>query len=650
MTKKIPLFILTLTVLSFNLLSQESEKDEKQTFSLRHEVVVTATRLETPEKEIASSVTVITKEDIERMKKTTVLDVLQDVSGVTIIQNGPAGGTASVLLRGANSEHTLVMMDGVVLNDPISPSRSYDLAHLSLTNVERIEILRGPQSTLYGSDALGGIINIITKKGQGKPCMNLKGFVGSYESFSGNAEISGGTEKMHYSLGTSYFRNTGFSAASAAYEGNKEKDGYRNFTIAGKFGARPMDNLEIDIVFRKLDAEIDIDNFAGAYGDDPNNVQKNSAFSIKSQIRSLFLNNRWEQKFGLALVINNRQYRNPTDDFHPFDTENGLYKSKLIKLEWQNNWFLNESNTLTLGTDFQQEQGESEYYSDGFWGPFASIFPLQKARTTGIYIQEQFKVANQLFATLGVRLDKHSQFGTSITYRLAPAYVIEKTGTKLKTTLGTAFKSPSIYQLYAPGTYWGPIGNKGLKPEKSTGWDFGIEQQILDEKILFGAVYFVNDFENLIDFEYSSGYINIGKSESQGVEFLLRAIPAKQILLDANYTRINARDKDADINLLRRPRDKFSARLNYLSGKKGNINLSFRLIGKRDDLDFSTLPSTRVTLKGYTLFDIALSYDFSQNVQIFMRLDNLFNKKYETVKGYGTPGFSFCGGLGVHLE
>jgi vitamin B12 transporter len=646
MNKKVLVFVLALTILHFNVYSQEElEKEKVSTPSIQHEVVVTATRLETPVKEIASSVTVITRERLEQSKKATVIEALQEVLGVSIIQNGPPGAAASVFLRGANSEHTLILMDGVELNDPISPSRSFDLAHLTLDNIERIEILRGPQSTLYGSDALGGVVNIITKKGQGKPRFSLSSVAGSYGTIITSAGINGSTERMHYSLGTSYFRSDGFSAASANYEGNEEKDGYRNLTIWGRLGFRLSDNLDVDLILRTLNTQIDIDNAGGAQGDDPNNVQDYNALFIKTQIRNLMLNNRWELKLGLSLVDYDRQHENPTDETHLLDSENGFFKSKLFQIDWQNNLFLHETNTFTLGIDYQQEQGESEYNSDGVWGPFSSIFPSRRAHVTGFYLQDQIRLANQFFATFGLRLDDHSQFGSAVTYRLAPAFFIEATQTKFRATYGTAFKSPSLYQLYAPGAFLGPIGNAELNPEKSIGWDIGVEQQLLGGKVLLAVTYFYNDYKDLINFDFLQGYMNIGKAESKGTEILIQARPFDDMSLNATYTRTEAKDKDTDADLLRRPKQKFSASLNYNFQKKANINLTFIRIGEQDDMDFSTFPYTRLTLPSYSLLNAAVSFNFASSFQIFCRLDNIFNKEYEMIKGYGTPGFSVYGGL-----
>jgi len=649
MTRKAPCMALAVVFLFSPLISQENSEKKKQIPPLQHKIVVTATRIETPAQEIASSVTVISREELERMKKTTVLEALEEVLGLTVIQNGPAGGAASTFIRGANSEHTLFLMDGVELNDPISPARSFDLSHFMLDSIERIEILRGPQSTLYGSDALSGVVNIITKKGQGDPKLSLSSAGGSFGTFINTAGLNGSTEKIHYSFGVNYFRSSGFSSASSEYEGNEEKDGYRNLSLSGRFGYRFNNSLELDFILRAVKTRIDVDNFGGDYGDDPNNVQKNNSLFFKGEIRTLLMNNRWEQKLGLSLVDYDRTHENPTDSAHPIDSEEGFFKSTLFKIDWQNNLFLHETNTLTFGIDHQQERGESEYYSDGTWGPYSSIFPLQRAHTTGFYIQDQIHLGSRFFSTAGIRLDKHTHFGTSTTFRLAPAYLIKGTQTKLKATLGTAFKSPSLYQLYAPATFMGPIGNENLNPEKSTGWDIGIEQYFLEGQILLSATYFKNDYKDLIQFDFLQGYTNVGRAESKGIELFIQAHSRSGLILNVSYTRTEARDLDADNYLLRRPKDKFSASILYPFLRKGNIRLSLIHIGEREDLDYSTWPAEPDTLTDYTLFNSVISYDITQQIQAFLRMDNILNEKYEMIKGYGTPGFSVYGGINLHF-
>lgn len=626
-----------------------AEDQKTQTILLQHKIVVTATRIETPAKEIASSVTVITKQELEQSKKTTVIEALREVLGLSIVQSGPAGGSATVLLRGANSEHTLVMIDGVELNDPMTPSRTYDLAHLTVDSIERIEILRGPQSTLYGSDAMAGVINIITKKGKGKPEIHLSSLGGSQRTFSGNAGITGSLKEAHYSLWISNLQTQGISAANVLLEGNSEADGYKNLSLAARVGYQLSENIVIDLSARTLQTRTDIDNFGGAFGDDPNNIQKYDSLFLKGQIRGLFLQNRWEQKLCFASVRYDRENENPIDNLHPFDSDWSKFESKLWKLDWQHNLFLHETNTLTFGVGYREEQGESESHTESVWGPSSTTFPLKKACNTGIYFQDHLRLTGQFFFTAGVRFDTHSQSGSATTYRFAPAYFIQKTGTKLKATFGTGFKSPSLYQLYAPGSTWGPIGNEHLKPEEAVSWDAGIEQSFLEGNLLVSATYFSSSFENLIDFDYTLGFVNIARATSKGAEISFQASPQDNLLFSASYTRTEAKDRDKNEALLRRPKDKFTAKLSFSYHDKGHLVFSLVYTGKREDLAWEGWTSSRVQMSPFTLFNAALSYDILPSVQLFLRLDNILDQEYETIKGYGTPGFSTFGGFQIQF-
>ncbi|MBS3818859.1 TonB-dependent receptor [bacterium] len=629
--------------------SDDSQKAKSQSSSLQHEIVVTATRVETPSQEVASSITVVTQEELEQSKKSTVVEALKEIQGLHVTQSGPRGSASSILLRGANSEHTLVMIDGVEVNDPITPARSYDLAHLTVENVERVEILRGPQSTLYGSDAMGGVINILTQKGKGKPSLHLRTQGGSYETFSGEARLSGSTDWFHYSLGASHSRTQGFSAANTLYEGNEERDGYRNLNLSARLGASLTSNLDFDLILRSTNSETELDNYGGPYGDDPNYTQKYNNHFVKGQLHGEFINNRWEQKLSISYVGFDRTHQNPTDDSHPYNSSNSQYHSSKWNLDWQNNLLLHPTHTLTWGVEFQEEKGQSEYHSQSLFGSFSSLFPSQTARNIGIYIQDQMQRAQRFFFTIGGRLDYHSQAGTALTYRVAPSYLIQSTGTRFKATLGTAFKSPSLYQLYAPATLWGPIGNPDLNPERARGWDLGVEQKLFQDKLELSATYFSNQYKNLIDFRSGRGYINVAQAYSRGTEWSFRFQPINEISLSSSYTYTDARDKKTGDRLLRRPQHKLTGnfRLHFL--QKAHLSLSFIYMGQRKDLFYMGWVSKPVTMPGYPLVNGVLSYDFSPSLQIFCRLENLLDKEYEMIKGYGTPGFSLYGGIQLDL-
>jgi vitamin B12 transporter len=638
--------VLVSTFLPFALIAGQAENEKTD---LQHEIVVTASRIATPAKEIATSVTVITKQELEQTKKTTVIEALQQVLGLSILQSGPMGGSASVMLRGANSEHTLVMIDGVEINDPITPARTYDFSHIRVEGIERIEILRGPQSPLYGSDAMAGVINIITQKGQGKPRLQLSSLGGSYRTLSGTAGLTGSMEKLHYSFWASTLTSQGFSAASSSLEGNTEADGYKNFSLSARAGYNVSDNFDLDISARLIDTRSDIDNYGSAFGDDPNNTQTYDSMYLKGHARGLFLKNRWEQKLTISHVHSKRETDNPTDEQHPLDSDRSRYKSSLVKLDWQNNVFLHKSNTLTFGAEYQREQGESSYYSESVWGPSESYFPSTKADNTGIYIQDQTRLAGVFYLTTGIRFDSHSRSGSSTTYRVAPAFFIQQTSTKLKATYGTGFKSPSLYQLYAPANVWGPIGNENLKPEQTTSWDLGIEQILWDGKVLLGGTYFSSRFENLIDYDYTQGYINIAEASSRGVEFYLEFAPDKNLAFSASYSHTVAKDLRTDELLLRRPKDKLTVNANFRFLDKGYVALSLTHIGARDDQEWIDWISTRVQMAPFTLINASLSWDILPSIQIYLRMDNLLNQRYELIKGYGTPGFSMYGGFKIQL-
>ena len=618
---------------------EKKAKEEKTKEEKTEEIVITATRIETASREVGSSITVITNQQIEERQNTTVLEVLRTVPAVDVVRSGGPGGQTSVFIRGAKSEHTLVLIDGIEMNDPITPGRSYDFANLTTDNIERIEIIRGPQSTLYGSDAIGGVINIITKRGKGKPRGFMSAEGGSFNTFTEKAGVSGGNQWANYSLGISRWDTDGISAANEK-DGNHEKDGYENTSISTRLGVTPAENLDTDFILRYINAKADIDNSGGVGGDDPNNKADSEQLFLRTQARLSLFNDLWEQKLGFSLTDLDRDYRNDTDADHPSDLDRSSYDGKILKFDWQHNLYLHETNTLTLGVENEEEKGKSKYYSESAWGPYSSNFKEKTARTTGYYLQDQVKLWDSWFTTLGVRLDDHSKFGSETTYRITSAYLVRQTGTKLKGTYGTGFKAPSLYQLYSH-----PYGDQNLDPEESTGWDIGVEQSLFDKKLILGVTYFSNEFDELIEFESgTSKYINVAEAEAKGVEVFASVRPIGDLTFRASYTYTDTEDKETGKDLLRRAQNKFGLDVNYQFMDKGNVNLSLVYVGKRDDNDYSTWPATRVELDDYVLANLAASYDITRNIQVFGRVENFLDEDYEEVKGFGTPELSAFAG------
>jgi len=607
------------------------------------EIIVTATRIKIPSKEVGSSITVITGDEIDKMQKSTIHEVLRTVPGLDVIQSGGPGSTARIYMRGAKSEHTLVLMDGVEMNDPISPGRVFDFANLSTDNIERIEIIRGPQSTLYGSDAIGGVINIITKKGRGKPDGFISVEGGSFNTFREKVGFSGGSRWINYSLGLSKYNTNGISAANEK-DGNHEKDGYKNDSLSARAGITPNDTFSMDFILRWNSAEFDMDNMGGAGGDDSNNIGESEQFFFRTVANIVMLNDIWEQKLGFSMVDYNRYFRNDTDDNHPDELSKDSYTGKLLKFDWQHNIYLNEKNTLILGIETEEEKGKSKNYFKNHHINHTSTFGEKIARTTGYYIQDHINIWDALSVTLGARLDDHDEFGEKTTYRITSAYTVRETGTKIRGSYGTGFKTPSLYQLYSE------YGDKDLDPEESVGWDVGIDQFFFSNKISIGATYFNNELENLIYFDDSkSKYKNISKAVTEGLEFLLSAEVSNNLTLNASYTFTDTEDKRTGKDLLLRPRDKYAINIDYSFSNRSNIGLDVIYIGDRYDTDYSSNLPVRVKLKEYVRVDLAANYDINKNIQIFGRIENIFDEDYEEVKGYGTPGISAYAGLKLKI-
>ncbi len=604
-------------------------------------VVVTATRIETPVEEVGSDVTVIGKEEIKKSQKKTVADLLRSVGSLDVVRTGGPGSSTSVFIRGAKSEHTLVMIDGVEMNDPISAGRTFNFADLTVDNIERIEIIKGPQSTLYGSDAMGGVINIITKKGSGRPSAFVSGEAGSFSTYRESAGVSGGTSLVNYSLSLSREDTDGISAA-AAKDGNTESDAYENTTVAGRFGLSPLEYLSLDLTARYTDARHDIDNGGGPGKDDPNNTTESKRFYFRTSASLFLLDGVLENTIGFSLTDHQRENNNGKDPLHPTSLSVSSFDSRLKKTDLQSTLRMGKAGTLTAGIEYEEEEGESKYHSESAWGPYTSNFSNQKARNTGYYAEESIGLLDRLFITAGVRSDNHNRFGSETTYRVTGAYRIKETGTTLKATFGTGFKAPTLYQLFSR------YGDIHLLPETSTGWDAGIEQTLADGRISLGATYFSNNFDDLIDFDSAtSKYKNISGAETNGVELSVALNPIDALTIRTRYTYTDTLDRSTGMSLLRRAANRVNVNIGYDFSERGNLNMDINYVGTRDDRDYSTFPATRVTLGPYTLVDLAASYALTKNVTITGRIENLLDQDYQEVAGFGTPGIGAYGGVRV---
>jgi vitamin B12 transporter len=614
-----------------------------------NDVVVSATRTNSNTLELANSISVIDSEQISNSNSNNVFDILKNETGISFTRQGGNGSLSNLYIRGANSSHTLVLIDGVEVNLNNDPSGVYDFSALPIDNIERIEVLRGPQSTLYGSDALAGVINIITKKGYGLPKFSLLTEGGSYNTYKAVAGINGSIQKFNYSVSLSRTGSDGFSAASEKY-GNTEKDGYTFNNLSSILGYDLTKNTEINFYTRFTKSKSDYDQFGGMLGDDPTYVFNQEEVSFRGEAKIKLLKGDWNQKLGLSFIRNVRKYSFDTSAASIYYSHS-LYDGRKYKFDWQNDFQLSNSNLLTAGIDLEFDEASSEYYAFTFLSPpdFASIIPMKDTRNIGAYLQDQLKFDEGFFVTLGLRLDDHNKFGSQFTYRIAPAYILWETGTKFKATIGTGFKAPSLYYLYDPS-----YGNESLNPEKSFGWDAGIEQFFFSKNISLGTTLFYNKFTDMFGFDYLTfKTININQAITKGIELFLEAKPYDNLQLKANYTYTDARDisrnsANFDTKLLRRPESKVGFYASYTFIPKANINAEVIWVGTREDINFSLFERTE--LKGYVLLNLAAHYNIFDFLRLNARLENLLDTDYEEVFGYATPGLSFYGGINLTID
>lgn len=581
-------------------------------------IVVTATRTATPLSQIASSVTVISAEEIEEKQQNRVIDVLRSVPGVNIVQSGSVGGQTSVFLRGTDSRHTLVLIDGIEYRDVSTIGGIPRLEHLTTDNVAQIEVVRGAQSVLYGSDAIGGVINIITKKG-GQPSGFASVEAGSYNTWIEKAGFSVGSEKTSASFAVSRLDSDGFSAANEK-DGNTEDDGLKNTNFSLNLGAQLSETFEFRINAHVVDSENEIDSYAsGSFADSDAEIDSQEKAARVEGIFHLY-DERWQLALGSSFTDNDRTGTGSGwYDNYTFDGETAKFDVK--------NTIEFGSHVVVIGAETEKEEFKSSSSGSG------------SARNNAVFAQEQFNTGD-FSAAIGVRYDHHNHFGSEVTWRVAPTYTIAATGTRLKGSVGTGFKAPSLFHLYYP---YG--GNENLDAETSRGWDLGVEQQLLDSSVIVAVTWFYNDIDDYIDwyddgdydFFDGDGYRNIDSLETSGVESTVEWYPNEILDFKLGYTYTDAKENDTT-RKVRIPLHKGTFDVNLYPLDDVQVNLNLIYTGERDDTNNRVLDS-------YTLVNLAASWQVSDNFKVFSRVDNLFDKEYEEVSGYGTAGLSAYAGV-----
>jgi len=613
------------------------------------EVVVTATRTpSTLDKVGGNSVTVITAEDIQAKGLLTVEEALKGIPGIDISATGGLGSNTSVILRGADSKNTLILVDGVMFNDPSSANRGADLGNLSVDNIERIEVVRGAMSVLYGSNATAGVINIITKTGTGKASVYGSAEAGSYNTWRLSGGSSGAINKFNYSVSVSRTETDGFSMADVdnsqiLHNGNtSEDDGWENTTVSGKVGVDITPDFDINGTLRYLNSGTHIDDyyFTGGFVvdqlganflPDPNGSKQqrveNEFLGYKIDAHGHFLNRLLESTL---YYQGSTHYRDGFDgngnksyDFDGMTNEVGIQGTLNIK----------DMNLVHVGASYWQEDMQS-----------TSSNIDRDADITSFWLQDQVLILDGLDIIAGVRFDAHDRFGDVTTFRIAPAYIIDRTQTMLKASYGTGFRAPSLFELYSS------YGNPNLKEEKSRGWDIGFEQSVLSRKIKFGLTYFDMVYTDRIDYDFvTSRYAQLpGDTKTNGVESFIQFSPIADLDLLLNYTYTDTEDPSG-VQLVRRPENKiyFNARYRFL--EKGLANLDVYWVDQRKAVSAAKTGggTTVPALDDYWLVNLSASYKIYKWLQVYGRIDNLFDEFYEEAWSYATPGLSAYTGIKI---
>ena len=593
-------------------------------------LVVTATRLPTSPDRVGSSVTVINAEELEDKQTTFVLDAIRRVPGLAVGRAGGFGNLSQVRMRGAEGNHTLVLIDGIEVND-VGFNSEFDFGNLLTDNIDRIEILRGAQSTLWGGDAIGGVINIITNKGKGNPSAAAFVEAGSFQTGRASATISGSDGAWSYSFNASRFQSHGISQANEN-NGNRETDGHDNDSFIGHIGVQALDSLSLEAVARYRDSTLETDpqtfNLVTFLSDPPaDGITRTDGIARQGRITATA-----DLFGGLAEAIVSAQYSD-TDTIQrnqTFGTPTFLSDAKRTKFDAQTNVHLKDNHTIVAGAETEEE------------GIVTSTQTQTDVEIHAIYAQYLLSPRPNLDLSAGMRRDDHQSFGKQDTYRLTASYLFERTGTRFKGSYGTGFKVPQLGELF------GFFGNPNLQPETSDGWDIGVVQDFWGDRARAEVVYFANDIADLIAF--TGGTLqNAGESEIVGVETSLSFAATEDFNLTLSYTWTDAADKSTGRELVRRPRHVASIDAAWRFSPRWNSTLSATYTGEQDDLDFSKPAGTQqVTLEAFTKVDVTLSYQVTDRYEIYGRIENLLDEDYEEVVGYGVPDLG--GFIGVRAR
>ncbi len=637
-------FMLTAIIISSQAYAQQDSTKQLD------EVVVTATKFPIKQSLTGKVLTVISQQELERNAGKTLTEVLHTQAGFTVTGSGNTLGTnQDVYMRGASAGKTLILIDGIPLYDVSGISGAFDLNFISIDQVERVEILKGSQSTLYGSDAIAGVINVITKKGgPQKFSVTANLAAGTYNNFKGSIGINGTLNKTNYSIQYSKLFNKGFSSA---YDengiGNFDKDAFNENVIRANIDQKITNNLLV-----RLNAQYshyNADSDAGQFTDDADYT-----FTTKNILAGAGI----DYTLGKSMIHFNYSF-NQTERIYLDDSvsvpqnafsyfSQGNYNGKAHFMELYSNLFVTKNIDILVGTDYRQQSTDQSYLSLSSFGPFkTALGDSAKVKQFGVYASVVVKDIAGFNLELGGRYNNFNKYGDVFTFSFNPSYNLNKK-IKLFANITSGFKAPSLYQVYSE--YRNPINE--LKPERSISYEGGIQYK--KEKVNLRAVYFIRDVNDNIEFfsagppNYESYYINANKQKVKGIE-LEAMIDFGKIQLNANYTNMdgyietNENNKDTSyFNLYRRPRQAINLNINLEILKGWIINTGIQSISKRAEAVYASAP---IEMPAYYTWNLYSSYVVTKNIKLYADLKNITDEKYFEVRGYNSRRFNFMAGV-----
>lgn len=619
-------------------LAQSASADDREP-TVIEEVVVTASRRSQALEQLGSSVSIITAETIEQQQLKTVDEVLQRTPGVTIIRSGGIGQNTQVRMRGFTTKHVLTMIDGVKLNNPSEADNQYGLEHIFLDDVARVEVLRGPQSGLYGGDASAGVINVITRRPEGDPELRLSAMYGDHDTSEISAASRGRIDAVGYSVGATWYDTEGISLASRA-PGNVEPDGYQNLTASGRIDWQATDALTLEAWARYTDSRNDIDNGLLAPGnpeglpawlfqDSEGHVDSEQLFGVlKGDLETL--DGRLVHSAQLSMVDIQSSYVTPGE----LQNSEGRTTEALYYATYD----LDGGAYLLAGVEHKREEGVFEQPTGG---GFATVDDT--IDETGLFATFNLTPADGAWVSGAVRYDDNSLFGGNTTWRLTGAYTLPDgfdlpgVSTKLRSSYGTGAEAPGLRQLLGSSpTYQ---GNPNLTPEESWMWDVGVDQSLRNGFADWSVTYYEGEADNGIFniFDPATGMSSpqniAGAVEMRGVEFEGRLHPASWMDFTINYTDSSSVQVSNGRQLFGRPKQEGSAALIVRPHDAVAVSLDAYWRGEF----FSDYPSD-YRMPGYSLANLAVSWQINDRLRLNARLHNIFDKFYEEKLGDSTYG------------